>query len=257
MIPDLVHQIWLGPNKQEITELQANLKQSQPSCDYKIWGDADAENFRSAYFNGPLSETELWKRSTSPAMKSDIFRYLVLEKFGGYYFDSDFITHREISEIYQDANLILAAESMWFTNSIMGCKKKHELLTQLNTEIWQNDRALRMIKKGHSVLDITGPIFLTRTVVKLDSHVNPKTRIIPSSFFVMEPGYDIKWMRKVRPEVLDSEGFPIASIGRHLYNGSWTPISNEEVTSFSFRLKIFQLKRLLRIRTRIRKFMIG
>jgi mannosyltransferase OCH1-like enzyme len=257
MIPDLVHQIWLGPKKREISELQANLRKNQPSCEYKIWDDIDAESFHSVYFDGPLSETELWKRATSPAMRSDILRYLVLEKFGGYYFDSDFITHKEIREIYRNANLVLAAESMWFTNSIIGCQQQHELLVLMNSDIWQSDKALRMIKKGHSVLDITGPIFLTKAAVRLNSHLDPQTRIIPSSFFVMEPGYDIKWMKKVRPEVLDSEGFPIASIGRHLYNGSWTSNSKEDVTSITFRLKISQLKRKLRIRTRIRKFLVG
>lgn len=257
MIPALVHQIWLGPKKQQITKLQAKLRQSQPSCDYKIWDDTDAECFRSAYFTGPLAETELWKKSTSPAMKSDIFRYLILEKFGGYYFDSDFVAYREIRDIYQDANLVLAAESMWFTNSIMGCKKKHELLAEINAEIWQNDKALKNIKRGYSVLDITGPIFLTRTLVRLESHVQPKTRIIPPSFFVMQPGYDIKWMRKVRPEVLDSEGFPIASIGKHLYNGSWTSISNLDSNNFAIKFMVMRLKKFLRIRTRIRKFLIG
>jgi len=190
-------------------------------------------------------------------MKSDIFRYLLLEELGGYYFDSDFVMNRDMSPIYQDADLVLAAESMWFTNSIIGCKRKHELLIEMNTRIWKDDKALRMIRKGYSVLDITGPVFLTKTLVELNSHIHPKTKIIPPSFCVMQPGYDVKFMRKVRPEVLDSDGFPIASIGRHLYNGSWTMSTNKDVARLSWRSKINQIRKMFRLRTRIRKFIIG
>jgi mannosyltransferase OCH1-like enzyme len=254
----MLHQIWLGPEKPEIYKLQSGLQKSQSLCKYKLWVDGDAENFRSTHFKGTLSNTELWKSSTSQAMKSDVFRYLILEKFGGYYFDSDFVVSLEISNIYRDADLVLASESMWFTNSIIGCKKNHELLVKINSEIWDNSRALKSIKRGDSVLDITGPILLTKTVVNMKSHVERKTKIIPPSFFVMQPGYDIKWMRKVRPEILDSKGLPIASIGKHLYNGSWTLTESQGANShLILKSKLSNLKKKIRIRTRIRRFIIG
>ncbi len=258
MIPRVINQIWLGSFDTVTTKLQEKLKASLSVSEYRLWTDNDASKITSPYFDGVLTDTELWNASTSFAMKSDLLRYLILDERGGWYVDSDFIMKRDIGEIFGDSSLTVAAESMWYTNSIIGASGKNEFLMALNAEIWNRNRSLEMINKNRSILEITGPIFFTKVLTFGDWHVHPKTRIIPPSFFVMQPDYDKEWMRKVRPELLDKEGYPVGSIGRHLYSASWKSVRLENFipvrSSVNFLIK---LKRRIRIRTRIRLFLRG
>jgi mannosyltransferase OCH1-like enzyme len=226
MIPKVINQIWLGPIDVETSKLQQNLKKSLDVSVYKLWTDAEASRITGPYFDGVLTDTELWNASTSYAMKSDLLRYLILEKWGGWYIDSDFIMKRDIGQIFCGSSLTVAAESMWYTNSIIGASKKNEFLESLNSEIWHKRKSLEMISRNQSILEITGPIIFTKILTMGDWHLHPSTRIIPPSFYAMQPGYDIKWMRQVRPELLDKEGYPIGSIGRHLYSASWKDNGN-------------------------------
>lgn len=106
-----IHQIWLGKKSPKYLDLVVYSRKNWPSFEFQLWTDRDANVFKNdSYFDGSLSETFLWKYASNNAVRADIFRYLILEKFGGIYIDFDFQFRQDPIDKFTDAKLILAAE---------------------------------------------------------------------------------------------------------------------------------------------------
>lgn len=226
---------------------------------YKLWTEDNIDEISSIFFEGKLTNQTLWKSTASLAVKADLLRYLILFNFGGWYLDADIELHSSLSNFSVGMKLVLASENMWFTNSILAAEAGHTMLKEINSDIWKNQN--KTINQDN-VLSLTGPLMLTEKIQEGFWHTRADTRCLPPSFFVMQPGYDITWARKTRPEVLDHGGYPASRIGLHKYHASWL----QDESSLTHgplndlhpirRLKL-QLARKLRFRTRIRKFLEG
>jgi len=93
-IPKIIHQVWLGKNKYEYDLFSNTWKNfCLDGWEYKLWTDDNIEE---------LELNEINKRNLDKiiniGMKSDFIRYLVLQKFGGIYFDVDFENIKNIND---------------------------------------------------------------------------------------------------------------------------------------------------------------
>lgn len=168
-IPCIIHQTWKTHHLLSPENYYAETwKSMNPTCGYKLWNDTEITKL--AEEQSPDLIWPVWEGFT-PVEKADIFRYLVLYAYGGYYADADVELARPISdwEVSPDATLIVGYEfghrfpewqraeikfgrteqfQQWF---IVSAPKNPVLL-----------RCLQMIRrrftwKIQSTLDLTGP----------------------------------------------------------------------------------------------------
>ncbi|TPX36647.1 hypothetical protein SmJEL517_g01327 [Synchytrium microbalum] len=86
-IPKIIHQTWKTENLDPLTvERVATWKVLNPNHVYKLWTDAEVEDFVYEFYPHVI---ETWARLPRPVYKADLFRYLVLHKYGGTYADVD------------------------------------------------------------------------------------------------------------------------------------------------------------------------
>ena len=106
-IPCVIHQTWkshelLSPqNRYAETWTRMN-----PDCEYRLWNDTEIALL--AQRESPNVIWPVWD-GFSPVEKADVFRYLVLWCFGGYYADADVECARPIStwDVPKDTDLIV------------------------------------------------------------------------------------------------------------------------------------------------------
>ena len=83
-IPKIIHQIWLGtPLPVRYQQFQATWKKFHPDWEYRLWTDADVEDFH-------MINRKAFDKSVNYAERANIFRYEILDRFGGLYVDTDF-----------------------------------------------------------------------------------------------------------------------------------------------------------------------
>lgn len=99
-VPKKVFQTWksedqLIPYQKRSRE---SVKQLYPDHEYKLWSDADIEAFVTAEY--PEFHEDTWQRMTPFIKKIDCWRYMLLYKQGGIYFDIDVIVKRNMEHLF-------------------------------------------------------------------------------------------------------------------------------------------------------------
>lgn len=105
MIPKKIHFVWVGNNvmSTDSVEYIDKFKKIYFDYDIKIWNDVDIFNdeilpsfLQDYYYNNDFP----------PAFKADIVRYLLLNKYGGLYFDTDFCPIKRIPDCFLNFNFL-------------------------------------------------------------------------------------------------------------------------------------------------------
>lgn len=162
MIPKFIHQTWKTKNvasygKSKIgIHSQNSLLRDYSDCEYKVWTDEELAK---------LIETEfeyIWDiyKNVSKIKKSDIGRLVILEKFGGLYFDLDFISHKRIPLVFDDEKIKFVGCKHFYNrgvhNAFFGCVPNHPLINKTLLSISEETNF------ELNPLDHTGPLRLTK-----------------------------------------------------------------------------------------------
>lgn len=104
MINKLIHQTWKDGNIANYHEKVALNSHSSwilnyRNFDYKLWTDEDIYNLISTKYSFALNAYENLDQNIK---KVDLARYIILYEYGGVYADLDFISCKQIPEIYFD-----------------------------------------------------------------------------------------------------------------------------------------------------------
>ena len=93
MIPKIIHQLWVGPKKPPLKEIQT-WKDMNPTWDHMFWTDQSIkEHFPNGFYNQKqYDDMPEWNG------KCDIARYEILQKFGGFFIDADSIALRPLDD---------------------------------------------------------------------------------------------------------------------------------------------------------------
>ena len=118
----IIHQIWLGPHERpEI--LMEMFKAMHSNIKYRLWSDSDVDGFRT-------KETEklfnVFDSIPDFRTKAKILSYLILQKYGGIYFDADCMPLRPLEDELFTHHIFFAFENeLLFGNemahNVIGC----------------------------------------------------------------------------------------------------------------------------------------
>ncbi len=186
-IPKIIHQIWLGsPFPEKYRRIQKTWTDRHLDWEYKLWTDKDVAAFG-------LRNQALYDRAVNWGQKSDIFRYEILDRFGGLYIDTDF-------ECVQPFDILHALFDfytgiMWdkpngpgdkpiIANGLIGSVPGHPILKlcieKLHFETGDHD--------NYGIQSSTGPFFFTEIVLSQFKERAFKNAVFPAAYFYPLPG---------------------------------------------------------------------
>lgn len=161
MIPALLHQT--APTTELPRPLRAyvrTIRALHPGWTYKLWTDADNLALVEADFP---SELGLYTSLPHPIMRSDLARYLILARHGGFYMDTDYEMFRAFDLVNED--LVLPWETDdglrpgmdKIANAVMASAPGHPFWKLVLAELHASPPG-----PGDDPVDATGPGLMTR-----------------------------------------------------------------------------------------------
>jgi mannosyltransferase OCH1-like enzyme len=217
-IPKIIHQIWIGTDvPSDVIYLSTKLRNINSEWEYKLWTDKSFDFINTDLMN----KINLIKNFGA---KSDILRYLILEKYGGLYLDCDFIGVKNFSNLINNSTFIAGVcnpddfNLPLINNGFIASTAKHPILEMIIQNILNNLDTLSEIKTQEEVFKYTGPDLFTEMVFKyLSSNINQDVLIYPSTYF-----YPISCRNKFRiNEKFISKSSYAETYAIHLWNASW------------------------------------
>lgn len=114
--PTYLHQIWFdigdGPAPPAYaTQRMQRMRMLNPHMTYKLWTLDEAE----VMVGGVRALCDIWERLPHGINRVDFFRYVLMHKFGGFYFDLDFVCVRALDGIGLEAGCVLLCEEWPFS----------------------------------------------------------------------------------------------------------------------------------------------
>jgi len=188
-IPRLVHQTWLT-NRFGRTHAQGltRFRDENPEMEFRLWDNAERDAFVAHEFGDHPISAVYFGAQFGP-MAADIWRYLVLIRLGGWYFDINKCVLSGLARLANlDCDLIVSYEQNSFTlthpapnglthpqnvvcNWGIGAAPKSPVLTRVIDDICNDAPVYKdkvWQKPKEAIIDFTGPRRLTRTI---HSHV--------------------------------------------------------------------------------------
>ncbi|KQO54247.1 hypothetical protein ASF14_20145 [Sphingomonas sp. Leaf257] len=104
-IPRILHQTY--PNKMLPEPLAGNvvtLRARNPDWDYRLYDDTDIERFIAEEYGPSVLERYLRISPSYGAARADLFRYLLIYRFGGLYLDIKSTADRPLSDVFGPAD---------------------------------------------------------------------------------------------------------------------------------------------------------
>jgi mannosyltransferase OCH1-like enzyme len=181
-IPRVLHFTWKTDQLDELPELfrkiQLKWRMLNPDWEIRIWTDEECEQMVKDYYPEYYffySDFEV------TAERSDIWRYLVLDKFGGYYADMDIEPLQPLDELVKlvkDPDCVLGLEPEVHAillynkyhvigNAFLGSRPGHPLWKWLIPQSIKRYYADRNPKDEKDATKITGPIAVDNVIQRL------------------------------------------------------------------------------------------
>jgi len=167
MIPQIIHFVWVGKNPKPYLVLKCIESWKKYCPNYKIieWNDDSLEEINNTYVKQAY-EKKKW------AFVSDYLRLYALNKFGGFYFDSDLEITQSI-ESFRDNKFITGYEN-WNENispitALMGAEKSNEIVKHLLDEYTN----ISFIKPDGALDQMTNTVRITNFFANKYGLTNP------------------------------------------------------------------------------------
>ena len=138
-IPNIIHQIWIGPDKPPISTQAWKAHAVEQGYDYRLWGE---ESLRDLEIDKNPVYSHMLSKGDYPGAV-DVARYVILEQFGGIYLDCDWYPARnDISfhDLLPMTGLTAMAEQiprntgkggLLMANSMIAAPMHHPVFTRL------------------------------------------------------------------------------------------------------------------------------
>ena len=178
MIPKLIIQTWKDNNiPEKYRGLLKKLRDNNREFNYMFYTDENIKTFMENHYPEYLS---VFNNFEYPIQKIDFFRYLVIYKFGGFYFDLDMDIDRSLDDLLenevvfpkewqQNGDPILQEQNMPFLlgNYAFGAKAGNLFLKKIIDNIVSGRIPREKIpnKKDKIVFYTTGPVSVTQSLI--------------------------------------------------------------------------------------------
>lgn len=215
-IPRIIHQIWLGsPLPERYKAFQESWIKLHPAWKYKLWTDSDIEAFE-------LTNIDAYRKARNYAEKANIFRYEILERFGGLYVDTDFECLRAFDAVHDAyefyAGLATVAQITLINNALIGAIPHHPILKACISNIHTNDPKLHQMSANGTIY--FGKMILEFCIQKNITRIR-NIIIFPPTYFYPWPGNRVhRWTKdNVAQNLIDyvtPESFAV-----HYWDSTW------------------------------------
>jgi mannosyltransferase OCH1-like enzyme len=189
-IPLLVHQTW-STNRFGRTHAKNlnRFRQNNPEMTFRLWSDNERDNFVVSEF-GDHAIADIYFRAAFGPLAVDIWRYLVLLRLGGWYFDINKCVDGALVDFMQDeCEMLISFEKNFMHGSDsastglqhpenvicnwgMAAMPNHPVMARVINDICMNVAhygARIWVNPKDAIIDFTGPRRLTRAI---QAHAN-------------------------------------------------------------------------------------
>jgi mannosyltransferase OCH1-like enzyme len=199
-IPKIIHQIWLGGSLPEKFQWMADSwRVNHSDWKYKLWTDADIKNFN-------LKNYKKFSEVQNYGAKADIFRYEILERYGGVYIDIDYECLKPIDVIHESGCSFYSCVMLpgTITNAFIGCVPHHPIIKKCIEGV---QSANLQFSSYQDVIEALGPGFFTKKIIEYLLIEEPKEKIylFDTDFCFPMPASrrQIYWQKKMSNKELD------------------------------------------------------
>lgn len=209
LIPHIIHMIWLKGKYEFQKGYLENWAELHPNFEIFLWTDYDdiPELPKNVVIKSIDIDNKHYHNIKILGIKSDILRYIVLQKYGGIYVDiNDFECFKSIESLTYQYDFIAGAETCYadnmdcvlVNNAFIACTKNHEIINRLLRIIDQSqfdDTHKNLKELDDAICRFSGPI-LFRSVV-LGYLIDPtipnknRTMVLPSVYLYPSCFYDV------------------------------------------------------------------
>jgi hypothetical protein len=150
-IPKIIHRIWLGGSMpKEFWLYGRRWEDLHPEWTIRMW----SEKALRAEF--PDWEPERWGKTA--AAQSDVWRLLLLDRFGGLYVDTDYEPFRPFDRVVASAAFLASLIGGKPVNGLLACRAGHPLIKRMVAE------AMEGTAQGLPILEAAGPGMVARVL---------------------------------------------------------------------------------------------
>ena len=209
-IPKQIHFIWLGSPLPERCKLMIeSWRRFHPDWTITLWTDDEVESFN-------LFNIKEFRKAKNYGQKSDIWRYEILNRYGGVYVDIDFECLQSFDTLHRSCEFYTGISRCGavILNGLIGSRANHPILEacirSLKTTLRQADYT--------KIMEETGPYFFTK-IIKRRALNSPKgtIAIFPPSFFYSFPAiYRSNFSGDVMQQFVTSDSMAV-----HYWSNSW------------------------------------
>jgi len=183
-IPKIIHHIWLGsPLPERFKPLIGTWKKHHPTWKHMLWTDKEVEKFG-------LINKKLFMKCNNYGLKSDIARYEILARFGGFYADIDLECLKPLDILHQTYHFYacLFPNQSILANGVIGAAPQHPIIEACVTGL----RSLTHVDEHvpGEIQQRTGPGYFSSVVfaqVKKSTSSLHNCMILPASYFFAYP----------------------------------------------------------------------
>ncbi len=177
-IPKIIHIIWFGsPLPAKYNKFVASWKEHHPDWEVKLWVDDDIGSF-------PLETGEKIFQATNFGQRSDIFRYELLNYYGGLYVDTDFFCLKPHDILHHTCDFYSAMDARTVYNGIIASVPNHPIIKHCLREI---NKINKFTDGVSAIVGQTGPRLMTRTVTDHLRKSKEGVIIYPTVYFYSFP----------------------------------------------------------------------
>jgi mannosyltransferase OCH1-like enzyme len=162
------------------------------NCNYKFYSDEKINTFIQDEYD--IHVLNIFNKLTIGAAKGDLFRYLILYKFGGIYCDLDNVVTKSFEKYLRDDDkfVVLRNENDRIDMHVFCVIPKHPLLKQIiDKTLYNIEHYTGTQKTGH----VTGP-FMYRPIVEEYMRHNSDVRVVDENHIVNKMREKIKKYEK-------------------------------------------------------------
>jgi mannosyltransferase OCH1-like enzyme len=189
-----LHQIWFNLGASDVAPHSTRrylIREMNPDLEYRLWSLSDANKLVSQHYPQYMS---LWNSFPHGINKADFFRYILMHRFGGIYFDLDFVCCRSLQPLMKENTVVLGEEWPYsfrdatvHNGALVSGSPFHpfwvhvmEEIRKLSGKITDGDRS--DIQK--SVFKLTGTAMLRDAVLSYWQTPTPSRTLLIAPFFI-------------------------------------------------------------------------
>ena len=241
-IPPVIFSTWKSKtNLGNFTSYVDSVKKCNPSFEYIIYDDADCDHFVQTCYP---QYYKYYIKLELPVQKADLWRYLVIYYYGGWYCDMDIYAYSSFNSIKisrkdenENSDLMIVEQEFqapfkyrntqyaqyWFAAT-----PRHPILLKIIHQVVQNIRDMDMKPRDDDfTLNLTGPFPFTDMILL---HAKNNVQVIEPNIsdVLSQPLYSISSL------FADWKNIPVV----HKCEGSWRTSDNNYLIFFIFTIFI-------------------